>query len=63
MAEAQNKGTDYVKVSLQNDTNQLIPVQLQRELMDFNTGLNQKWMVLTVVIKKAEPRLRFNSKF
>jgi hypothetical protein len=46
ITEAQNKGTDYVKVSLKNDTNQLIPLQLQRELMDFNTyGLNQKWMV------------------
>jgi hypothetical protein len=56
MAEAQNKGTDYVKVSLQNDTNQLIPVQLQRELMDFNTyGLNQKWMVFDSSNQKGGP--------
>ncbi|MBC5842403.1 hypothetical protein H8R23_13380 [Flavobacterium sp. F-380] len=46
MIEAQSKGTDYVKVSLQNDTNQLIPLQLQKELMDFNTyGLDQKWTI------------------
>ena len=44
MAEAREKGTDYVLVSLQNDTNQLIPARLQSDLMDFNTyGLDQKW--------------------
>ena len=54
MTEAQNKGTDYVKVVLQNDTNQLIPLQLQRELMDFNAyGLDQKWMVFDSNIQKG----------
>lgn len=52
--EAQNKGTDYVKVSLQNDTNQLIPLQLQKDLMDFNTyGLDQKWTVFDSSIQKG----------
>ncbi|WP_218841848.1 hypothetical protein [Winogradskyella ursingii] len=42
--EAHHKGTDYVHVSLQNNTNQLIPEQLEEELLDFNTyGLNQLW--------------------
>jgi hypothetical protein len=46
MAEAREKGTDYVIVSLQNDTDQLIPARLQSDLMDFNTyGLDQKWTV------------------
>lgn len=52
--QAQNKGTDYVKVSLQNDTNQLIPLQLQKDLMDFNTyGLDQKWTVFDSGIQKG----------
>ena len=54
ITEAQNKGTDYVKVSLQNDTNQLIPMQLQKDLMDFNTyGLDQKWTVFDSNIQKG----------
>lgn len=52
--EAQNKGTDYVKVSLQNDTNQLIPLQLQKDLMAFNTyGLDQKWTVFDSSVQKG----------
>ncbi|RFN57693.1 hypothetical protein [Marixanthomonas ophiurae] len=37
-------GTDFVLVSLNNRTNQIIPLRLERELLDFNTyGLNNFW--------------------
>ncbi|WP_339698424.1 hypothetical protein [uncultured Marixanthomonas sp.] len=37
-------GTDFVMVSLNNRTNQVIPFRLERELLDFNTyGLNNFW--------------------
>ena len=52
--EARNKGTDFIKVSLQNDTNQMIPLQLQRDLMNFDTyGLDQKWTVFESNIQKG----------
>ena len=42
--EAQYKGTDFVSVYTKNETNMIIPVRLQNELLDFNTyGLNSKW--------------------
>ena len=42
--EAQYKGTDFVSVFTKNETNMIIPVRLQNELLDFNTyGLNSKW--------------------
>tara|TARA_R110000868_G_scaffold74009_6_gene214165 strand:- start:8723 stop:9907 length:1185 start_codon:yes stop_codon:yes gene_type:complete len=42
--EAHNKGLDYVRVSLFNDTEQIIPVRLEDELLNFNTyGLNNLW--------------------
>lgn len=44
--EAYAKGTDYVSVSLKNDTKVIIPQDLQRDLLDFSTyGLNDKWTV------------------
>lgn len=44
--EAQNKGTDYVFVYTKNETDKIIPVGLQNDLLDFNTyGLNKKWTV------------------
>ncbi|PVW13532.1 hypothetical protein [Marixanthomonas spongiae] len=37
-------GTDFVLVSLNNRTNQIIPLRLEQELLDFNTyGLNSFW--------------------
>jgi len=37
-------GTDFVMVSLQNDTFQIIPYQLERDLLNFNTyGLDDFW--------------------
>ncbi|WP_417860599.1 hypothetical protein [Winogradskyella sediminis] len=44
MKEAHIKGMDYIHVSIQNRTQQIIPQQLEAELLDFNTyGLNQFW--------------------
>ncbi|WP_340154982.1 hypothetical protein [uncultured Winogradskyella sp.] len=44
MAEAHETGMDYVHVSIQNQTHQIIPQQLEAELVDFNTyGLNEFW--------------------
>ncbi|SMC50637.1 hypothetical protein [Cellulophaga tyrosinoxydans] len=42
--EAHAKGLDYVSVNLYNDTEQIIPVRLEEELLNFNTyGLNNLW--------------------
>lgn len=44
MREARFKGTDFVKVDLYNDTQMLIPTQLEDDLLDFSTyGLNDFW--------------------
>ncbi|MEH6536214.1 MAG: hypothetical protein V7719_07475 [Psychroserpens sp.] len=46
LTEAHEKGTDYVMVSIENQTQQVIPQRLEDELLDFNTyGLNQFWTV------------------
>jgi len=45
MDEAYQKGLDFVKVELKNDTQQIIPERLESELLDFNTyGINNFWM-------------------
>lgn len=44
MEEAQFKGTDFVSVSLNNETNMLLPDRLQDDLLDFNAlVMNDKW--------------------
>lgn len=44
--EAHERGTDYVTVSIQNQTNQIIPQRLEDDLLNFDTyGLNQFWTV------------------
>jgi hypothetical protein len=44
MSEAQLKGTDFVKVSLNNETNMILPILLQNDLLDFDTfKMNDKW--------------------
>jgi hypothetical protein len=44
--EAKKKGTDYVLVSTQNDTQMVLPKNLETDLMDFSTyGLNDAWTV------------------
>ena len=46
MEEAQLKGTDFVNVYMRNETNMIIPIRLQNDLLDFSTnGLNDKWTV------------------
>ena len=46
MNEALQKGTDFVNVYTKNETNMIIPVRLQNDLLDFSTfGLNDKWTV------------------
>ncbi|WP_395044977.1 hypothetical protein [Flavobacterium sp.] len=44
--EAKFKGTDFVNVYTKNETNMVIPIRLQNDLLDFSTfGLNDKWTV------------------
>jgi hypothetical protein len=46
MEDAKLKGTDYVNVYTKNETNMVIPVRLENDLLDFSTfGLNDKWTV------------------
>lgn len=46
MDDAQFKGTDFVDVYAKNETNMVIPKQLQDDLLDLKTyGLNDKWTV------------------
>lgn len=43
---AKFKGTDFVNVYTKNETNMVIPLRLQDDLLDFSTyGLNDKWTV------------------
>jgi hypothetical protein len=51
--EALIKGRYYVNVALRNQTNLVIPVALQNDLLDFNTfGMNDKWTVYHNNIQK-----------
>ncbi len=44
--DAKLKGTDYVNVYTKNETNMVIPIRLENDLLDFSTfGLNDKWTV------------------
>lgn len=44
--QAQFRGTDFVLVSTKNDTQMVIPVRLQDDMLDFSTyGINDKWTV------------------
>jgi hypothetical protein len=44
--EARFKGTDFVNVSSKNETNMVIPVRLENDLLNFDTfGLNDKWTI------------------
>lgn len=47
MDEAHSKGTDYIIVSIKNQTNQIVPRRLEDELLDFDTyGLNDNFWTL-----------------
>ncbi|MDQ5929113.1 MAG: hypothetical protein QG594_891 [Bacteroidota bacterium] len=53
MNDAQLKGTDFVNVYAANETNMIIPRQLQDDLLDFSAyGLNDKWTVYHNVKQK-----------
>jgi hypothetical protein len=44
LAEAHERGKDYILVSINNSTDQVIPVRLEEELLNFDTyGLNKFW--------------------
>lgn len=44
--KARQKGTEYVFVKIENQTNMIIPTQLQNQLLDFSTyGLDDFWTV------------------
>ena len=44
--EAHQRGTDYILVSINNDTEQIIPTRLEDDLLNFDTyGLNKFWSV------------------
>ncbi|MEM9076600.1 MAG: hypothetical protein AAGC43_06145 [Bacteroidota bacterium] len=44
MDQAYQKGLDYVKVQIDNETQQIIPERLETELLDFNTyGIDNFW--------------------
>ena len=44
--KALQKGTDYVLIKIENQTNMIIPQQLQNQLLDFSTyGLDEFWVV------------------
>ncbi|MBA6151168.1 hypothetical protein H3Z82_00345 [Gelidibacter gilvus] len=46
MEEAHNLGSDYVIVTIENQTDQIIPKRLEDDLLNFDTyGLNQFWTV------------------
>ncbi|RIA09981.1 hypothetical protein OE09_1828 [Flavobacteriaceae bacterium MAR_2010_72] len=56
IAEAHERGTNYVMVSIQNNTYQIIPRRLEEDLLNFDTyGLNQFWTVY-----HANPLQEFN---
>ncbi|MDN3492977.1 hypothetical protein [Winogradskyella bathintestinalis] len=58
ITEAHEKGMDYVRVSIQNRTQQIIPQQLETDLVDFNTyGLNQFW---TTYHANANPTIDYD---
>jgi uncharacterized protein YxeA len=46
MEEAHSKGTDFVLVTLNNNTDKVIPQRLEDDLLNFNTyGLNDLWTI------------------
>ena len=50
MAEAHQKGTDFILVSIKNQTQQVIPRRLEDDLLNFDTyGLNNFWTVYHAV--------------
>ena len=58
LKEAHFKGTNFVLVNLENQTNQIIPMRLENDLLDFETyGLDKFW---TVFHSKKEQNVDYN---
>jgi hypothetical protein len=58
LKEAHDKGTDYVYVFMQNQTDKIIPIQLEDDLLDFDTyRLNNLW---TVYHNNKQPQLNYD---
>lgn len=58
MDQAQFRGTDFVLVSTKNETNMVIPVRLQEDMLDFSTyGINDKW---TVYHNKKQSKINYD---
>jgi hypothetical protein len=46
LQQTKDRGTDFVHVFTKNDTQMIIPVRLENDLLDFSTyGLNDQWTV------------------
>jgi len=58
MQEANVKGIDYVYVSMKNETAQVVPKKLEKDLLNFDTyGLNDLW---TVYHSKKDTEIRYD---
>ncbi len=58
LEEAHFKGTNFVLVSLENRTNQMIPRRLEDDLLNFDTyGLDEFW---TVFHAEQDPKIDYN---
>jgi hypothetical protein len=53
LLESHEKGTDYVFVNIENQTQQIIPQRLENDVLDFDTyGLNDFWTVYHAISNK-----------
>lgn len=58
LTEAHERGKNYILVSINNTTQQVIPVRLEEELLNFDTyGLNKFWSEYHA---NAEPKRKYN---
>lgn len=58
LEEAHQRGMDYVIVSINNDTQQVIPARLEEELLNFDTyGLNKFWSTYHA---NKNPKLKYD---
>lgn len=58
LKEAHDKGTDFVYVFMQNQSDKVIPIRLEDDLLNFDTyRLNNLW---TVYHNKKQPQLKYD---
>jgi len=56
LEEAHYKGTDFVYVTLKNKTNKVIPIRLEKDLLNFNTyKLNNFWTIYNTTKLPNQP--------